>query len=386
MPDRIEDMAAEFEAHAAETSRFDPLSEVTRILSAIPDRTLFLEALLATAKRCFLADHAAILSYHRPTDRWFLEASHGLTDDTIEEIKGLSWTVIQASSSKAQSLLIADTADHELTRDTPSIRAYNILSVLCTPILGATGIWGLIYIDSSSVPNAFDKRAEKELEKFAEFAGIAIQQCEDIVRLTPRPSAQASEEADRPFLDFASSKMREVMAVLERAAATDVPVLLVGETGTGKDVLARWVHQKSARHDAPFVQVNCTNIPQNLVESELFGIEGRVASGVDFQEGRIKLADGGTVFLTRLVNSPCLSKRRSSGPSRTKCSTASAARLRWASMCVSSVRPTAISVPCSRPVASGEICTTASMFLRPRYLPCGIGRKTFRSWPHISST
>jgi len=304
--ERIHDLVSEFEREKAGSPDFDPLSEVTAILSAIPDRTRFLNALLMTARRCFLADHGAILSHHRPTGRWFLEASYGLEDDAIEEIKGLSWTVIEKTTRQAQSLLIRDATTNELTRESRSIRAYNILSVLTAPISDASGLWGLVYLDNASIPDAFDSESERGLQRFADFAGIAIQRCEEIVRLSrpQRFGGEGPSPEEPACFDFLSPKMLATMAPLQRAAATDVPVLLVGETGTGKDFLARWVHDHSKRKEGPFAYVNCANIPDNLVESELFGIESRVATGVDFQEGRLKLADGGTVFLNEIGELP----------------------------------------------------------------------------------
>jgi len=106
------------------------------------------------------------------------------------------------------------------------------------------------------------------------------------------------------FFDFVSPPMVEIMNTLRRAAPTDVPILLVGETGTGKDYLARWIHASSPRRERALAHVNCASIHANLVEAELFGIESNVATGVGFREGRIKLADGGTVFLNEIGELP----------------------------------------------------------------------------------
>ncbi|MBI3872360.1 MAG: sigma-54-dependent Fis family transcriptional regulator [candidate division Zixibacteria bacterium] len=305
MNQKIREMMSELQRDAAGTD-FDPISEITDILSAIPDRTLFLNRLLTTGRRCFMADHGAILSHHRPTGRWFLEAAYALGPDAIEDIRGLSWTVVDRTSAHARSLLIADATAHELTRDSKSVRAYNILSVLTAPIMDANGLWGIIYLDNASVPNAFDEKSQQQLSRFAQFAGIAIQRCEDFVRLArPIRPAEAQTAGMAPACyEFASPVMIETMEVIRRAARTEVPILLTGETGTGKDFLTRWIHQQSARRQAQLAQINCANIPPNLVESELFGIESRVATGVGFQEGRLKLADGGTVFLNEIGELP----------------------------------------------------------------------------------
>ena len=95
-----------------------------------------------------------------------------------------------------------------------------------------------------------------------------------------------------------SDSMRRVFALLDRAARSDVTVLLEGESGTGKDVLAHAVHQESARRRGPFVVVDCGAIPDTLIESEIFGHErGAFTGAVASRAGAFEQADGGTLFL-----------------------------------------------------------------------------------------
>ncbi|HUU45767.1 MAG TPA: sigma-54-dependent Fis family transcriptional regulator [Acidobacteriota bacterium] len=285
---------------------FDNLYQIAEILTAIPDRTRFLEVMLQTARRCFLANQAAILSYHQRTKRWFLEASVGLDETAIEDLKGMSWTVIERTSVDRSGLLINDARTHEITRDRPSICAYNILSVLTAPIFDNRGLWGVLYLANTSIPRAFDADSQKQVAKFTSFAGIAIQRCEDLVRLSSplRPPSDDSAEPSPGLFEFKNPKMREVMASLQQAANTDIPVLLGGETGTGKDFLARWIHDHSPRRKGPFEHINCAAITMTLQESELFGIESGVATGVSFHEGKLKIADSGTVFLNEIGELP----------------------------------------------------------------------------------
>ena len=98
-----------------------------------------------------------------------------------------------------------------------------------------------------------------------------------------------------------SNAIGNVRQVVERIAAFDTRTLITGENGTGKELVARWLHAKSARSAAPFVEVNCAAIPSELIESELFGHErGAFTSAVKQRKGKFEQADGGTLFMDEI--------------------------------------------------------------------------------------
>lgn len=102
-----------------------------------------------------------------------------------------------------------------------------------------------------------------------------------------------------------SPKMLQVCRMIEKIAPTDVTTLLLGETGTGKEVLAKAIHELSDRKNAPFAAINCAAIPENLLESELFGYEKGAFTGAgQTKKGKIELADGGTLFLDEIGDMP----------------------------------------------------------------------------------
>ncbi|MHB8424904.1 MAG: sigma-54-dependent transcriptional regulator [Gammaproteobacteria bacterium] len=104
-------------------------------------------------------------------------------------------------------------------------------------------------------------------------------------------------------LVFRSQAMAEVMSVAERVAGSEVPVLLTGESGTGKGMLARWIHQHSARKTGPFVSVNLGGLAETLFESELFGhVKGAFTDARADRDGRFEIARGGTLFLDEVSN------------------------------------------------------------------------------------
>ncbi len=102
-----------------------------------------------------------------------------------------------------------------------------------------------------------------------------------------------------------SPAMREIFQTVERVALTRATVLLAGESGVGKDMIARAIHQHSPRKTQPFVKINCTAIPENLMESELFGFDKGAFTGANASKpGKFEQADGGTVFLDEIGDVP----------------------------------------------------------------------------------
>ncbi len=111
--------------------------------------------------------------------------------------------------------------------------------------------------------------------------------------------------ADRDSMIGESPALRRVRELIAQVAPTDSTVLIQGETGTGKELVARAIHENSARRDRPLIKINCAALPRELVESELFGHEkGAFTGAIQQRRGRFELADGGTLFLDEVGELP----------------------------------------------------------------------------------
>ncbi|MCA9564415.1 MAG: sigma-54-dependent Fis family transcriptional regulator, partial [Myxococcales bacterium] len=125
---------------------------------------------------------------------------------------------------------------------------------------------------------------------------ITVRNCLERFSLKERVRSMTNREDGMVVGD--SQAMKAVLAEAEKVAKTKVRVLITGESGSGKEVLARAIHRLSPRADAPFVKVNCAAIPSELIESELFGHEkGAFTGAINAKPGRFELANGGTLFL-----------------------------------------------------------------------------------------
>ncbi len=113
-----------------------------------------------------------------------------------------------------------------------------------------------------------------------------------------------NKEQPLPEIIFASKKMQEVIDQTNILGSNDVPVLIVGETGTGKELFARLIHQTSHRRDKAFISLNCSALPTTLIESTLFGTVKGAFTGAENRQGYLELANGGTLFLDELNAMP----------------------------------------------------------------------------------
>jgi formate hydrogenlyase transcriptional activator len=195
-----------------------------------------------------------------------------------------------------------------------AIRPLGIVSFCSVPLTTARGPLGIINVGSRR-RDAFDRDDVSVLQQVSGQVAIAIANClayEEIQRLTERVLSEKHylEDEIRASYDFAdivgrSAAMRRTLHEVETVASTGAAVLLLGETGTGKERVARAIHDRSPRHRRNFVQVNCAAIPVTLVESELFGHErGAFTGATATRVGRFEVADGGTIFLDEVGDLP----------------------------------------------------------------------------------
>jgi Nif-specific regulatory protein len=183
----------------------------------------------------------------------------------------------------------------------------NILSVpLRTPKQEIFGVFQVL----NKREGKFTTEDEHFVQALANHAAIALENAQSFSELENSRQELLEEnlnlrkEVEERFTTKSilgtSTKISEIRALIERTAETNVSVLITGENGTGKELSARAIHYMSARRTKPFVAVNCAALPDTLVESELFGIEKGVATGVDRRVGRIESANNGTLFLDEI--------------------------------------------------------------------------------------
>ena len=190
-----------------------------------------------------------------------------------------------------------------------------ISSRICVPMILRDKIIGILYNDNRLLSSAFQESDIELLSYFAALSAFAmdnIKAYEEIQHLNENLREEKSyyEEQHLQSIHFEdivgdSLAIKRVLAQVQQVAATETTVLILGETGVGKELVARAIHRQSPRRDKPFIQVHCSALPDSLIPSELFGHEkGAFTGALQRRIGRFELANGGTIFLDEIGDLP----------------------------------------------------------------------------------
>ncbi len=237
-----------------------------------------------------------------------VKAARNLARATIEDaVMRVSDSIVQKVARTGRPLVVADALHDQEWSASSSVVNLKLCSVMCAPLMVRGEVFGVIYLGNDSVVSLFGERDLEPLTIFASQASLLVQNALFLDGLRRENVALREAAAARRYGDLvgAGAAMREVYRRIEKVAGTDVSVLVTGETGTGKEVVSREIHRRSARTSGPFVAVNCGAIPESLLESELFGhVKGAFTGAVATRPGRFQAAQGGTLFLDEIGDMP----------------------------------------------------------------------------------
>jgi len=233
------------------------------------------------------ARHAAVLRWDSIARELVPLAAHGEEDQLA-----LKREIIAQTFHERKAILASDVTLDLRYAENPRAPDH-AASVICVPVGTESHCEGVIYVDSDE-PDRFSLRDVAMLLAVGRLFYLAMQ----VGRLQERFEAVSRAPAR---MIGESAAIRAVREQAARIAQYDTPVLITGETGTGKELLAREIHALSSRRDGPFVAINCSAIPETLFESELFGYEkGAFTGAAQLTRGKIEVASGGTLFLDEI--------------------------------------------------------------------------------------
>ena len=305
-----------------ERDRLRLLLEVNNVLVSYLDLDKVFSAISACLQRVIPHEHSSVL-LHEPEARRYLRDVPQVTGDGDGLIGDCEADPECAKSppgmaiTTRRSVLLGEERLEALAAASSVARqvlAEGMKSVCSVPLLFQDRALGALTIGSSR-PLAFSNEDVALLEQVAQQVAIAVEnalayrQIEELKEKLNRERLYLEDElrTDRNFGEIIgqSAALRQVLKQVEIVAPTDSTVLIQGETGTGKELIARAIHNLSGRHGRTFVKLNCAAIPTGLLESELFGHEKGAFTGAIAQRiGRFELAHGGTLFLDEVGDIP----------------------------------------------------------------------------------
>jgi transcriptional regulator with GAF, ATPase, and Fis domain len=175
-------------------------------------------------------------------------------------------------------------------------------SILCAPLRSSGASIGVLYLETNDAAVRFDEDHLHLISTIAGFVGVALENCKYVEDLKNENNRLREDLAIQHSMIGESAAMRNVLEFVARVAPTDSTVLITGETGSGKELAARAIHQNSKRADSPFVTINCATLSETLLESDLFGHEKGAFTGAVIQKkGKFEIANTGTIFLDEVA-------------------------------------------------------------------------------------
>ena len=288
------------------------LTDVTKVLSSTLDLDEVLVKVvdstihLADTDRGFLmlAGESGKLEFRIARD----SEKRGLAEDEFT----VSRTIVNDVAGNAQPLFISNILDYERFKDQKSVIDLDLQRAVCVPLMSGTSVVGVIYTDSNRISFGFAPDDMSIIIAFAAQAAIAIENAKLHGKLVvsrenlAQENLQLREELSGRYqysgIIGQSKAMREIFSTIQKVAPLTTTVLIQGETGTGKELIARAIHFNSARKKGQLVAINCGAMPPNLLESELFGHKKGAFTGATekMKQGTFELADGGTILLDEI--------------------------------------------------------------------------------------
>lgn len=291
--------------------RFQTLIEINALINSdFSDLRAVLQRIVESATRLTEGEASSLLLVNPENNKLYFEIALGSKGAQVQQFslemgEGIAgWVALHN-----QSLMVNDTDDDPRhMRDIAKKVGYPTNSILAVPMRIKDRCIGVLEILNKRDGRNFDEDDLQWLEIFANQAAIAIQNARTFQQVRNEVDLlqdQVNTDQGYHTMVWASPAMGEQLELVDRVAPTESTVLILGESGVGKELIAEQIHLKSSRAHHPFVRVNCAALPAALLESELFGhVKGAFTDAVADRRGRFELADRGTIFLDEIGDLP----------------------------------------------------------------------------------
>ncbi|MDR1238882.1 MAG: sigma 54-interacting transcriptional regulator [Treponema sp.] len=294
-----------------DVQKFNTLIEINSLINA-PNQDVhaLLTRILDSATRLCGGEASNLLLVDRGAQELYFEAALGSRDREVKQFTIKLGEGVAGWVAEHNKPIIVNDVINDKQRPRNSSKKNDIPSktMMAAPLRIQGECIGVIELLNKKGEKKFVREDLEWLEIFANQAALAIKNTQSIERA--RTEIRQLQDQLKTGEDFhtlvaKSPAILEKLEIIDRVAKTDSSVLILGESGVGKELFAEQIHLRSPRRRAPFVRVNCAALPEGLLESELFGhVKGAFTSALNNRRGRFELADGGTIFLDEIGDLP----------------------------------------------------------------------------------
>jgi Nif-specific regulatory protein len=294
-----------------DAQKFNTLIETNNLINSdYTDTHALLSHILESAARFCGGETSRLLLLDKEKQELYLETALGIKGQdvkryTLKPEEGIAGWVVQ--HNKTLSINDVDNDKRHQRRISRELN-YPLTNVIAVPMRLKNECIGVIEVMNKADRKPFGEEDVEWVEIFATQAALTITNARNIERAQSEIQLLRDQiKNDQRYHTFIAKSpvIQEKLEIIDRVAKTDSSVLILGESGVGKELFAEQIHLRSPRSNAPFIRVNCAAIPEGLLESELFGhVKGAFTNAIANRQGRFEMADGGTIFLDEIADIP----------------------------------------------------------------------------------
>jgi Nif-specific regulatory protein len=293
-----------------DVDKFHTLIEINSLINSnYKDTHGLLSRIMESATRLSDAEASSLLLMDKEKNELYFEVALGSKGKEVQKYTvKMGEGIAGWAAQNNKSLIVNDVEnDKRHLHNIGDEINYKSKTIMAVPMRVKDDCIGVLEVINKKNETGFTQEDIEWLEIFANQAALAIINAKTMEEARSEiQNLQDRLQKDQFHTIITKSPaILEIMEIIDRAAKTDSSVLLLGESGVGKELFAERVHLKSARKNASFIKVNCAALPEGLLESELFGhVKGAFTNAIANRKGRFEMADGGTIFLDEIGDLP----------------------------------------------------------------------------------
>ncbi|MGH1363139.1 MAG: sigma-54 interaction domain-containing protein [Calditrichia bacterium] len=295
--------------HEIDKDQLEILHYLTQLLNRAEYTENLIEESLDLVISIVNAERGLFVRYSDDDSNFSIIAARNVNREKIIDLSAFSSGILKEVIDKREPCLYHDVQSDPNLSQFESVMIHHIKSVIGVPIFYEQQVWGVILVDSQENRKAFTEENLLFLRFFSNLVSLSLNKIvrfEELEREYRQLKTRLGADEQRiPGMVGEGKAMQQLATMIRRVAPTDATALILGESGTGKDLVARAIHTLSDRSDNPYLAQFCGSIPETLLESELFGYrKGAFSGATGDKKGLFEVADNGVFFLDEIGDIP----------------------------------------------------------------------------------